>query len=549
MAIFGWFRSKKSIAAEIVDRSDQLTARAVTKIKAQCGYNGQGGYGYDYGSGGQKSLNGIAGNGNGIMFNHRLLRSNARKAVFDTPQAKALVQRLADTIADIGLRVEPTPNGDLLGQTMEQTEKWSEDIGERFDLFARSKLQHRSETITLYQAMHLYQKYQHRDNDLFVRLYYSNVQNLLSTLQFEFIDPDQIDGTAFTFSQGLASGNMHDGIERDSRGREKAYHVWEKDGDGHLKTKPTTIQAIGSRSKRRMMLHCFTVEYAGQGRGFSPLAHALQEFQKLTDFSQAQIQKAIAQSLFGFVVEPPDNAPATNPFDGLNTDTGIGPDNTKFGEGQIASVAGDGGNVEWKRIPEGTFSQPGGGAVGTLNAGEKLKEIKNTAPSDSFDTFVTSFTSYLSSSMSMPIEVLLMKFNANYSASRASLMMFWRTVAIWREEMATDFLNPIYEAWLSEEIAAGRVAAPGWNDPRMRAAWLKNNWVGSPMPNIDPKRTADADETYVKLGATTLDRIALNLNGSSGKKNRASNKKSIPDLTPIPDGKASSDGKSMGSGK
>ena len=108
---------------------------------------------------------------------------------------------------------------------------------------------------------------------------------------------------------------------------------------------------------------------------------------------------------------------------------------------------------------------------------------------------------------------------------------------IWRQEMDIEFLAPTYEAWLSESIAAGHVKAPGWNDPILRAAWLNHSWTGLPMLNIDPKRTADADKTYVELGALSLDDLAKQHNGSSGPKNRAINRKAISELTPLPTGK------------
>ena len=125
-----------------------------------------------------------------------------------------------------------------------------------------------------------------------------------------------------------------------------------------------------------------------------------------------------------------------------------------------------------------------------------------------------------------------MKFNASYSASRASLVIFWRIAQIWREEMIADFLNPLYESWLSEEIAAGRIKAPGWQDPILRAAWLNNTWIGTPMPNIDPAREAKAAKEYLDMSATTQNRIARNLNGTSAKDNIAINKRTFPE-TPI----------------
>ena len=142
--------------------------------------------------------------------------------------------------------------------------------------------------------------------------------------------------------------------------------------------------------------------------------------------------------------------------------------------------------------------------------------------------------SYVSSSTGMPLEVLLMKFGQNYSASRGALLLFWRVVGIWRDEMASDYLNPTFESWLSEEIAAGRVSAPGFSDPVLRKAWLNCSWAGAPMPNIDPKRTADADRTYTEMGATTLDRVSRDLNGSSGKANRAKLAREFKELPRAP---------------
>jgi len=130
----------------------------------------------------------------------------------------------------------------------------------------------------------------------------------------------------------------------------------------------------------------------------------------------------------------------------------------------------------------------------------------------------------------MPVEVLQMQFRQNYSASRAALVLLWQVVELWRREMIADYLEPILEEWLAGEIAAGRISAPGWSDPRMRRAWLAGQWIGFPMPNIDPLKAAKAEREYASLGATTLDRIAHEYNGSSGKSNRAKLAREIEEL-------------------
>ncbi len=355
---------------------------------------------------------------------------------------------------------------------------------------------------------------------------------LQNPLQFSFIDPVQIYSDEFTSTSGYTFAG--DGITRDSRGREQGYKIWIKNG----KYKPVNLPVRG-KSGYPFILHAFAAEYAGQGRGYSRLAHALQEFQNITDFSAAQVKKAINQSNLVMYVKPGQDNPASNPYETIQRNIAAGPIQQY---GSIPNPAPEANNVTEEstqpvscyRLPEATFETPGSAVVANLEEGEEIKPGPNNAPVESYDKFVDSFTAYLAASLSIPIEVVLMRFNQNYSASRASLILFWRTAKIWQDEMAADVLNPTYEAWLSGEIALGRIQAPGWSDPVMRAAWLHCNWIGAPMPNIDPKRTADADRAYVEMGAQTLDRVARDYNGSDGTANRAKLAREFDELPSSP---------------
>lgn len=481
--------------------------------------------GASFSTGGAKWVGGLSNTGQAICIDHYTARMNARTAYHESSQARAVVNRLADTVAGQGMMLEPAPKVDILGLTLEQGEEWSEDVANRYDSFCRSKLQHRSEQMSLYQGTRFSEILAQRDGELFMRLFYSSDRNLISPVQFEFIDPNQIRGDAVTSTEGIMS--QYDGIERDERGREKSYKIWYLNAKGEHKE--TTIPRRGARSGRLFMLHRFAPEYPGQTRGFSRLAHALQEFENITDFTQAQIKKAIAQSNIALFNKPSKEAPASNPFLDITQQPVAGPAVNQFGSdptpsATAANVTDDSLQpVSYIPIPEATLGVPGSAGVFNLESGEELKPFTNTAPSDNFDTFVDAFTSYLSAAHSIPIEVLLMKFGSNYSASRGALILFWMVAEIWRQESITDIMNPIYEMWLAEEIARNRISAPGWSDPVLRAAWLNCRWIGPSMPNIDPLKTYLADEGYMKLGATTQDRIARDLNGSSGKANRAKN--------------------------
>ena len=480
-------------------------------------------------SSGAKWPNGMSSHINSLHINHFASRMNAREIMHDVPQARSMVERFADSEVDIGIKVEPTPDPDILGITPEHAEAWGEDSGKRFDLWARSKKSHRSRIMTFYQAQRLYALWQQRDSDMFTRLHYSLERDVSNPLQFQFIDPNQIRGFAYT--NNYMSYVQSDGITRDDRGRETSYKVWiqsQAEGTNKGKFKDITIPARGSKSGRIFMLHGYSAEYAGQGRGYSRLAHALQDLENITDFTSAQLKKAINQSSMVGFIEPSENNPSSNPF----ADMPAGPQTVVVGETEYTVKESEA--LDFCDIPEAATRIPGSAMIANLKEGEKIKFLEGTAPSETFETFVDAVMSYLSSSLGIPLEVVLMKFNQNYSASRAALILFWRVANIWQQEMDADLISPIYEMFIAEEIAAGNIQAPGWSDPLYRDAWLMHSLITAPMPNIDPMKTAKADETYIGMGATTLDRVARELNGSSGKANRLKLKREYEELPASP---------------
>jgi len=483
--------------------------------------------------GGQKWPGGLSASGRGMMLDHAVLRRNARTAVHETPQARAIVGRFTDHIVDTGIILNPQPMGSVLGITEERARDWGDQVARRFHLWAMSKKVTRSETENFYQAQRMATLAQQRDNDYFVRLYYNGSRGLQNPLQLQFIDADQINGYGWTTTYGVEL--QDDGIVRDAAGREIAYKIQIRQPDGTYRN--YTVPAIGPRSGRRFMLHGYQAEYPGQGRGFTRFAHAIQEFENLTDFTSAQIKKAINQSNFALKVVPSKENVASNPVENLVSQY-AGPASSAYGaeptppSGETALPLSE--LVKYVPLPEATDRVPGSVGVFNLQQGENFEPIGSTAPSDDYDKFVDAFTAHLAASVGMPIEVLLMRFNQNYSASRATLVLFWRIAQIWRAELDADFNNPIYEMWLAGEIAARRIDAPGWTDPVMRAAWLNAQWEGAPMPEIDPFRQSRANKNNAEIGAIDLDAVARSVSSSDGRVNRAKLQKQYQELPLAP---------------
>jgi lambda family phage portal protein len=470
---------------------------------------------------GSKFRGGLPNSGTSPILDHQYLRYNAREQWHVTPIARAMIERFAETVVDDGLHLEPAPAASVLGLSAEQAEQWSASVAQRFHLWAGSKFATRSEQMTFYQAQRFVELAQHRDGEYFVRFHYDDDPKRPSTLSVSFVEPDQIVGCAYTASQGYPY-DYGDGINRDAAGREVSYEVSVRRGSAWT---TETIPAV-LPSGRRMMLHGWCPEYASQTRGFSRLAHAIQEFEQLTGFTSAQINKAIMQSIFVMAKETDASAVPTQSIFGdaaaqyasENTDTEVAPAVPEFGFDPMRI----------KLSPGGIFVADG------LGAGEKLKGFENTAPSDSFASFTDAFVAHLSASVSMPVEVLMLRFNSNYSASRAALVMFWRVAVMWRRELESDFLGPVWETWLAEEIAAGRISARGWLDPILRSAWLCAEWVGSQMPVIDPKVSAEAARALIEAGLSTAEREAREINGSDANQNKVRNLAFFDGMGPAP---------------
>jgi capsid protein len=470
---------------------------------------------------------------------HWGLRQQARDIVEDSVHAYGLVHRKADTVIDRGLALSAMPIAGVLGISEEEADGWAQKVNQSFELWARSKSAHRSGLWNLKQAMHQLMVASTRDNDLFVRLYYSQRQDLLSPLQWEIIDANQIRGDALT-STSIMPYKFYDGIVRNGDGSERAYKIWIQPPEDPLGSPlvEVTVPRVGEKSGRVMMIHWFRPEYSGQGRGYSQLGVSMQEFENLEDYILSIIKKAINQSqLVGIVTN--QEAPPSNPFENLGVPPagpaplqGFGSVSAPLGVAMTDSL-GLASQVNVVPLEEAAFNVPGSTLVTSVGQGDKLDFLQNNAPGPEFDRAVDAFLTPLLAAHGMSIELFKMKFEASYSAARGALMVVYRNIAMEREALDIGCLSVIYEMWLACEIAAGRLSCPGWADPRLRAAWCAHQFIGSPPVQIDPVKEADAQMKYLQMSATTIEQVTHERGGGDAKANLARNKRVFAEL-PIP---------------
>lgn len=96
-----------------------------------------------------------------------------------------------------------------------------------------------------------------------------------------------------------------------------------------------------------------------------------------------------------------------------------------------------------------------------------------------------------------------------------SLLEAWKGFRMRREWLTDDFCRPVYELWLTEAVARGRISAPGFlTDPIIRQAYLASEWIGPSQGQLDPTKEVAAAVTAIENGLSTREAESIRLNGS-----------------------------------
>jgi capsid protein len=109
--------------------------------------------------------------------------------------------------------------------------------------------------------------------------------------------------------------------------------------------------------------------------------------------------------------------------------------------------------------------------------------------------------------------------------------------------MAKEFCQPIYEEWLAEAVATGRIHAPGFfSDPVIRRAWSQAEWNGPAPGQIDPLKEVQAAGKRIELGLSTRERETIELTGGDFDRNIKQLKREQTLMPGSPDATMSSKG-------
>lgn len=441
-----------------------------------------------------------------IDFNNYTLRQRSRILFQSSPIATSAIKTNRTNIVGQGLKLKAHIDKDTLGLTSEQAEKIQKKIEKEFSIWAENKMACDSMgSNNFYELQQIVVTSWLMSGDVFgilkmgkptlMRPYALNIQLVEADRVSTPYDTKQVQYQ--TEGRNTANGNpIHDGIEVDKgTGRVVAYWISKYYPDELIGTtielqKWTRVEAFQKGTELSNVVHVYDAERPGAYRGVPYISQAIEPILQIRRYTQSELMAAIIESFFtGFITTQAD------------------PDEMPLNE-VIADDEDDISAENDYRMGPGQFN--------VLKEGEDIKFADPKRPSNGFDAFVKNIATQIGASLEIPRDLLLKEFNSSYSASRAALMEAWKSFRMRRDWLANDFCKPIYEYWLSEAIARGRIDAPGFfTDSMIHQAYLGSEWIGPSQGQLDPTKEINAELLAISNGLSTHEQSTVRLNGGS----------------------------------
>lgn len=412
------------------------------------------------------------------------LRGRSRDLVRNTPLATGAVGTVVTNVIGGGLQLVSRPDWDTLSMTEKQADKWRQNTEREFALFAESTTCDITRKLDFYGLQALAFRSCLESGDSFALLPMVPVTGSPYQTRIQLLEADRI-GTPIQAIQ--VTEQLTAGIEKDQYGAPIAYWILRHHPGGPmgLTLQADRYMAFGAKTGRRNVLHLFQQDRPEQTRGVPYLAPVIELLMQVAKYSEAELAAAVITALLAVFVTSEDGQGIANPSgnDGKNID----PD---------------------KEIKLGTAS------VIDLNPGDKIETVAPNRPNGAFDPFFQACVRQIGVALQLPFEVLIKHFTASYSAARAAMLEAWRFYRMRRIFMANNFCQPIFETWMEEAIALGRIDAPGFfDDPAIRRAYLMADWIGDSPGQIDPLKEAQAAQLRVQEEFSTRAVETMQLTG------------------------------------
>lgn len=436
-----------------------------------------------------------------IDENNHILRQRSRALYMAAPIATSAIKTNRTNVIGIGLLPKSKIDRKVLDMTQEQADAWQERANREFSLWASKKQACDATGVNdFYGIQQLAMVSWLVSGDAFVLIKRADPTRFCPySLRLHLIEADRVatpteDGVSYpascTTGKTKDGNRIFDGVEVDRNGKILAYHIrntypyeWTTEP-----TKWTRVEAYGEKTEIPNILQIMESERPEQYRGVTYLAQVIEPLLQIRRYTESELIASIVESFFtAFIL------------------TESGEDDNPLNE-----VGGAGGEISRS---ENEYEM-GPGQINYLKTGEDVKFGDPKRPNSGFESFTKAICEQMGAALEIPSDLLLKSFNSSYSASRAALLEAWKGFKMRRNWFVSDFCKPVYEIWMQEAVARGRIQAPGFfTDPILRMAYLGCEWIGPSQGQLDPVKEITAEILAIGEGITTREQATVRQNG------------------------------------
>lgn len=439
------------------------------------------------------------------------LRARGWQLFLESEICQLVILRFARWVVSKGLMLKAQPNDVVLESLgVDLPENFNEQLEARWQLFASNNRVDIKGESTLDQLAKKAFVSSRIGGDCLVILRVVN-----GSVQVQLVEGENVATPARCKFAGLNrvwdNGNkVINGVELDANGKHVAYHI--------VTGLMSSERVVARDSKGRRVAFLVTgLKYKLSSTRAMPLITAVMETaSKLDRYKEATVGSAEEAAKVAIVAEHNPASTGENPLTerlaqqraSRSTNNAVDGSNPVDVNGrQLASTVAATTGKQLINMPIDS----------TLKSLESKKEIH-------FADFYLNNIDVVCSVVGIPPEVARMKYDSNFSASRAALKDWEHTLMDERLEFAQQFYRPIYEYWLDVQVLANRVSAPGYvkalgsDDYYVLDAYRVAQWLGANVPHIDPVKEVRAEREklgplfdYVPLA--TVEKATYALNG------------------------------------
>ena len=404
-----------------------------------------------------------------------------------------------------GIRPKPKIDAELLGMSDDAAAEWQKTALREFNLWAKTNMCDAARQNTFWEMQELAFRSMLMSGDVFTLFGQKPNPRNPYQLVIRLIEADRVstpESTGDSEAENTDSGGrIVDGIEINNEGEVIRYHVATYHPLADETPQEITWEAIDAFGKDTGMpniLHLMTVERPEQHRGIPFVSAMIVQVKQLDRYLDAELAASIVAAMLTVFIT--NDSTDDDGYDSIN----------------------DSVEDEEKVTDSSMKVELGNGNIYEMPPGKHIEKVGDNRAPTAFDSFVQQVITMIGSSMEIPYEVLMHRYDSNYTASRSAILDFWKAVRRYRQHFIERFNQPIYEQWLAEAVALGRIEAPGFfDDPAVRDAWCGCQWIGASQGHVQPVHEATAAKIRMETGISTGEQEAMEYNGSDFMENIA----------------------------